>query len=268
MTKESKGIGATIAGAGAGAIMDIIQANRNRKRAKEMAVFNREQQMKFWEDTNYPAQVEQMKKAGLNIGLMYEGGGQTGQTTGANAETPLGNNEGKQMAIQASLALATQKAQIENLEANTRDKNADAKDKELELKVREAHGQDARLYEASNRKDQALQKGQYLYESFKDKGRQVNTNYLQALEDERVVRELERRIQEETEEDVKNQVAYETASKALDAQLKEANINLTKEQERKIWHDIWSQWVRTGFSGLDSIIKGSFKSIGKGLNKK
>lgn len=109
-------------GAGAGAIMDIAQANRNKKRAKEMAVFNREQQMKFWEDTNYPAQVEQMKKAGLNIGLMYEGGGQTGQTTGANAETPMEGSAGTAMGIQAML----QAAQVENLKADAKLKEVEA----------------------------------------------------------------------------------------------------------------------------------------------
>lgn len=107
----------TAIGAGAGAIFDIAQANRNTKRAKEMAVFNREQQLKFWEDTNYPAQVEQMKKAGLNIGLMYEGGGQTGQTTGANAEAPMEDSQGKAMGIQTALAMETQKAQIDLIKA-------------------------------------------------------------------------------------------------------------------------------------------------------
>jgi hypothetical protein len=36
---------------------------------------------KQWNRTNYKAQVEHMKKAGLNVGLMSGGGGQPGQTT-------------------------------------------------------------------------------------------------------------------------------------------------------------------------------------------
>ena len=43
----------------------------------------RKMQMQMWEDTNYAAQVEQLKKAGLSVGLMYGKGGAGGATTGA-----------------------------------------------------------------------------------------------------------------------------------------------------------------------------------------
>ena len=39
----------------------------------------------MWKDTNYAAQVEEMKKAGLSVGLMYGKGGAGGATTGAGA---------------------------------------------------------------------------------------------------------------------------------------------------------------------------------------
>ena len=42
-------------------------------------------QMQMWKDTNYAAQVEELKKAGLSIGLMYGKGGAGGTTTGAGA---------------------------------------------------------------------------------------------------------------------------------------------------------------------------------------
>ena len=44
---------------------------------------NNEAQLKFWKDTNYPEQVKQMRDAGLNVGLMYEGAGGAGATTGS-----------------------------------------------------------------------------------------------------------------------------------------------------------------------------------------
>jgi hypothetical protein len=40
-------------------------------------------QQKTWNDTNYPAQMEMMKKAGLNPALMYGMGGGGGTTTGS-----------------------------------------------------------------------------------------------------------------------------------------------------------------------------------------
>jgi hypothetical protein len=47
---------------------------------KELNEHQQQMQLDMWDKTNYKAQVEQMKKAGLNVGLMYEGGGQGGST--------------------------------------------------------------------------------------------------------------------------------------------------------------------------------------------
>lgn len=88
--------------------------------SKEMTLFNRKQQMKLWEDTNYSAQREQMEKAGLNVGLMYEGGGGGGGTTGlqtasqsgGNARTNNDSNEGMAMQMQNSM-LEAQKSLIQ-----------------------------------------------------------------------------------------------------------------------------------------------------------
>ena len=52
---------------------------------KELAKYGNELQYEMWQKTNYPAQVEMLKEAGLNPGLMYGGagaGGQTGASTG------------------------------------------------------------------------------------------------------------------------------------------------------------------------------------------
>ena len=59
-----------IIGLGLGAYEDARQVKQqgrlndgNKKYNQEMTIFNREQQMKMWEDTNYKAQREQMEKA-------------------------------------------------------------------------------------------------------------------------------------------------------------------------------------------------------------
>ena len=57
----------------------------------------RRMQMQMWEDTNYAAQVEQLKKAGLSIGLMYGKGGAGGATT---APSGMGMIGGTQLASQ------------------------------------------------------------------------------------------------------------------------------------------------------------------------
>lgn len=57
---------------------------------KEMADYNQWKQKQMWEATNYPAQVEQLKKAGLNPALLYGMGGAGGATTGGGAGTVTG----------------------------------------------------------------------------------------------------------------------------------------------------------------------------------
>lgn len=128
-------IGGAIMGMATGGIANDMQYRQQQrlselqmKNQREMGIFNREQQMKLWEDTNYKAQTEQMRKAGLNIGMMYAGGGQGGQTnatpgnvSGGNAEGRNQLNEGMALMMQNRL----QEAQIKNIEADTQKKIAE-----------------------------------------------------------------------------------------------------------------------------------------------
>lgn len=126
-------IGASVAGQALGGAMANAQAKdlmaEQTRRAKELGIFNREQQMQLWRDTNYSAQAEQMRKAGLNVGLMYKGAGQGG-TTSANA----GGMPSASGAYANPMELATQmeanRANIEVAKAQARDLNASAKVKE------------------------------------------------------------------------------------------------------------------------------------------
>ena len=45
---------------------------------KELMDLGHKQQMQMWEDTNYAAQREQLRKAGLNPAMIYGGGGEGG----------------------------------------------------------------------------------------------------------------------------------------------------------------------------------------------
>lgn len=91
---------------------------------KEMGEFNLQQQMKLWEQTNYGPQMEQLKKAGLNPGLIYGmsgGGGQTAAAQPGNVgrgDSPKGGGE-TLAAAGMGIQMAMQKAQIDNLNANT-----------------------------------------------------------------------------------------------------------------------------------------------------
>ena len=86
-------------------------------------------QLDLWTKTNYPAQVEQLEKAGLNPALLYKSGGPGGTTAmaaGHVAPTAAGGQVDilKGMEIGAQLSLL--KAQKENIEADTKNKLSEA----------------------------------------------------------------------------------------------------------------------------------------------
>ena len=102
----------------------IKQQRRLNELSKEMTIFNREQQMQLWRDTNYGPQKEQMKEAGLNPALMYGMGGGGGATAAAAAAGQQSADQYMPSAMGINLAL--QKAQVDLLEAQTKKTNVEA----------------------------------------------------------------------------------------------------------------------------------------------
>lgn len=238
----------------------------------ELNTHGHELNMKAWRETNYPAQVKQLIEAGLNPALLYGKGG-AGGTTGNQSGGSASGGQG-QIATPMEIGLLMQamklKAEIDLAKSTARKSNAEARDQELDNETKAMFGQQADKAEAQNRYSHAVQKGTFLYDQFKD-NKTVHSNFTKDLENDLVIKEVERNIAQETEHNVKMRVAYETASSALDAKLKAANIELTKEQARKVWHDIWVAWTNAGLRGLDTIIKGRLGDIGKkmqGANNK
>lgn len=99
---------------------EATRLERNKKYALEM-----------WEATGYGAQVDQMKRAGINPALLYGmsgGGGQTANIPSAasgipaTAATAQRSGGGEGMGLQAALI----QAQIENIKADTRSKQVNA----------------------------------------------------------------------------------------------------------------------------------------------
>lgn len=138
-------VGGNAAGAGVGAIFDIaLQPWRNRNQLeqnkklqaqqiagqKEMGIFNREQAMQMWHDTNAEAQMKHIKNAGLNPALMYGSGGPGGTTAGATpgsvgggmADPKAGGGHiGMNILMPAQVELM--RAQARNLDADTAKKS-------------------------------------------------------------------------------------------------------------------------------------------------
>lgn len=82
-------------------------------------------QMDMWNKTNYKAQLEHMKAAGLNPGLMYGMGGGGGSTTGSQGggSQSMGNAEQQKiMGIEGAMAMT----QMELMKAQANKANAEA----------------------------------------------------------------------------------------------------------------------------------------------
>ena len=97
---------------------------------------NLENQLKLWDATNYPSQVAQMQKAGLSVGLMYKGGGQSGQIAAdnTNRQAPTAANGGGmeiQQMIQLMLNNKMTEAQIENIKEDTKGKEINNRNEDV-----------------------------------------------------------------------------------------------------------------------------------------
>jgi hypothetical protein len=82
-------------------------------------------QMDMWNKTNYGAQIEHMKKAGLNPALMYGMSGGGGTTAGSQGGGSASSGNAVQMHPMDMANLSLIKAQRDNIEADTKNKEAD-----------------------------------------------------------------------------------------------------------------------------------------------
>lgn len=140
-----KDLGMQVAGGALGGIMGMAFGNANDKRQleqqkklqalqiagqKDMSAWQKQLDLQMWRDTSYPAQMEMMKKAGLNPGLMYGMGGGGGTTTGGGAPgvqgaTAAGHQGEMQTMTGMGLQLGMMQAQKELLESQAKKNNAE-----------------------------------------------------------------------------------------------------------------------------------------------
>lgn len=146
---------------------DNLKLQENQiKGSKELAQYQNKMQMDMWHNTNYQAQMEEMRKAGVNPALVYGKGGGGGTTTGGGMNTsvnagnaPDANSRvasqmnAMMMASQIALTQAqTEKTKAEagaipttiaNVGADTANKLTQNEIQELELKFRRETFEDA-----------------------------------------------------------------------------------------------------------------------------
>lgn len=134
---QATGMGMGLLGNAIGAKSRLRQANKlyalEAYYNKEMIDYQKQSDLGMWEATGPQGQMLQLKKAGLNPGLIYGMGGAGGQTTGGSAG--VGSPQGAEMSgniiqgMQLGMQYQLLKAQKENIEADTANKQADTVNK-------------------------------------------------------------------------------------------------------------------------------------------
>lgn len=242
------------------------KANKAMQREKEMANFYHDLSMKKWRQTGVRAQANEMRRAGLNVGLMH------GNTAGAQGQTTVtpGGDQKAPNSMQSNsnfLDVAMMKAQIDNLREDTRARRIENNREEEIGDKRKRTVEDLEW----KRADAELQQIFNSYDFEKgglSRGEEMELWKYEVKEVEKEIAKRENRVQDETERERIEKIKYDYFNSIVDKKLKEAKIDLTREQERKLWHDIWQGWTKAGLQGLDMIIKGRLKDIGKGFNEK
>ena len=125
-------------------------------------------QMDMWNKTNYPAQIEMMRKAGLNPALMYGQAGASGQTGSQGGGSAAG---GAVPAVNMNDMLIG--SQIAKLRAEKDNIDADTKKKGGELANLKANTEKA-LYEAF----ESQMRGKLDRETFDDQVRIIRQKYI------------------------------------------------------------------------------------------
>ena len=224
-----------------------------------MTNYNSAKQLQMWKDTNYSAQIAEMKKAGLSPGLIYGigvGGGATASITPGNVaggQAPSGGGEVvamQQLGIQGALM----EAQRKNIEADTRLKEVEA-NKKAGVDTREI---EARIGEIRKRIESLELSNEFNSKSMADRLDTINSIAL---------KEIENLIQAQTQTGLDRatvlQKAEQIKQEAIGAQLRnlltKARTGATTQsvveskariKQMKAETDKWAAEIAQGWKGL------------------
>lgn len=275
-------IGGGIVGAGMGLLLeghnDRRQLEQERKLQeqqmgfnKQMAEFNYQQQMKMWEATNYKAQMEQLKKAGLNPGLIYGMSGGGGATTAAAPATapsggtaPRGGGEAMGMALQgaqSAMQVELLRAQKENIEADTKNKLGDAANKPLVGANISANTELAKI-EARIKNIDVEIKGRTIEDAI-----DIITGEASIATYEAIRTGRQNGIEQATVDATLQRIQEESIGAALTNILTNAKIEVETATVKKIAADIAQGWRGIEIKDWETVMKANNVPIGQVIGK-
>lgn len=237
------------------------------KMDNQMANQNWARQYQFWEATNYDAQVQQLKKAGLNPALLYSKGGPGGITgqQGAHVQSghaPAGGMEVMNMMMQNAqiqlLKAQTEKTKAEtgnvpltgqNIQASTASLTQGIQNQKAQQQLTEVQSSIASIAEHIAGKTQNAQVALIMNEL------QHATRVLKTLQNEGA-------ISDATVKDKISMVKQQLALAYLDGWLKSAQTENVKqdtaasiEKIKMLWEENMRQWDKLSLETKDQTMR-------------
>lgn len=201
--------------------------------------------LQMWKDTNYPAQIEMLKQAGLNPGLIYgmSGGGGTttgGGGTGVNAASaPQGGGE-----IMGLQLLGAQKALI------------DAQTEKTKAETVKTTGADTDLTKAQTRI--ATIQGQMMADTYEETFSKIRSEAATAEEEFKLMRAKAGLAEGTIDVDIQKATA-ELVGIGIANELRRVQTDLTQEQIDATIQSVAQKWkeieIQKGRLDLDKFVK-------------
>jgi len=212
---------------------------------KQQMKYGKELDLQMWENTSYPAQVEQLKKAGLNPGLLYGQSGGGGTTTGGNAgsvntpNAPQGGGE-----IIGLQLMGAQKALIEAQTAKT------------QAETIKTEGVDTKLTKANARIAEI--QGQMMSDTYAETFSKILSEAEKAASESRIAAQTADVGQETMQTRIETAEA-ELVGIGIANELRKTQTNLTQEQIKATVEQVKQKWEEIGVSKdrlkLDQFVK-------------
>lgn len=242
---------------------------------KEMTDYNSaaqyELQHKMWDSTNYEAQMQHIKNAGLNPSLLYGTSGGGGVTTGgglpqgsvSGTDAPKGGME-ILAAQQQMMQLKLLEAQKENIQADTANKQADTKNKPLQGSNIEASTASLTQGIENQKAIENLTKIQAgIAEIEKGSKKEVIDTNIEKLNNEIVQLWNNNYLFAKTKEDKIALIKQEVVNAILTGESIKSGIEVNKEQINKMSEEIAQGWKKLTIDQYKAQIDASFKGIGQ-----
>lgn len=217
-------------------------------------------QMKMWRETNYPAQMDMLREAGLNPALLYGQGGAGGSTTGSQGGGSAASGSAQApMDIGSILQAGMLKAQIDNLNADTELKKSGATKTETEttsiLQGIENQKAQESLTKAQSRLQTILGDIQEDTKEWQIKGEMYNVRKTIAETENTLI---QNGVDRETAKDKARLLSLEVIGQGIENNLKRKGIEKTDKEIEKITNDIIGMYVSLG-QGQQKINIDKFK---------